>query len=54
MIKSEIYCSKCKRKIEDGEEAYFKLRYPKKKGFTEIKAYLSNESRTICTNCCDC
>jgi hypothetical protein len=36
--------------IED-EMVYVKMRYPKRKGFTEIKAYLRNEGKFICEEC---
>nr|WP_229594173.1 Fe3+ hydroxamate ABC transporter substrate-binding protein [Rossellomorea vietnamensis] len=30
---------------------YIKMRYPKKKGMTEIKTYLNNEGEFICEKC---
>ena len=44
-------CSKCKKEIKGDEVVYIKMRYPKRKGFTEIKAYLKNEGHFICEAC---
>lgn len=44
-------CSVCHKEIEDNEVIFVKMRYPKRKGMTEIKAYLKNEGRFICENC---
>ncbi|MDQ0271293.1 Fe3+ hydroxamate ABC transporter substrate-binding protein [Cytobacillus purgationiresistens] len=44
-------CTVCKREIKEDEWVYIKMRYPKRKGFTEIKAYLNNEGQFICENC---
>ncbi|TFE01556.1 Fe3+ hydroxamate ABC transporter substrate-binding protein [Jeotgalibacillus salarius] len=46
-------CINCDKEIEKNEQVYAKLRYPKRKGFTEIKAYLRNEAVFICENCFD-
>jgi len=32
---------------------FIKMRYPKGRGFTEIKAYLQNEGELICEDCFD-
>ena len=44
-------CMRCGKEIDDGEFVYIKMRYPKRKGFTEIKAYLRNEGEFICEPC---
>jgi len=33
------------------EVVYVKMRYPERKGMTEIKAYLQNEGKLICEDC---
>ena len=33
------------------EVVFIKMRYPKRKGFTEVKAYLKNEGQFICEAC---
>ena len=44
-------CMKCDKEIEDDEEVLVQIRYPKRKGFTEIKAFLSLEGKFICKGC---
>ncbi|MFB1081645.1 Fe3+ hydroxamate ABC transporter substrate-binding protein [Jeotgalibacillus sp. JSM ZJ347] len=44
-------CMSCGKEIEGDEQVYAKLRYPKRKGFTEIKAYLRNEAAFLCEGC---
>ena len=44
-------CIKCGNEIKDGEVVLIKMRYPKRKGITEIKAYLRNEGIFICEDC---
>jgi len=44
-------CMKCNNKIKDDEEIFVQIRYPKRKGFTEIKAYLNLEGKFICKEC---
>ncbi|MDQ0429454.1 hypothetical protein QOZ98_002282 [Planomicrobium stackebrandtii] len=51
MFNENPKCSLCNREIEGGEVVHVKMRYPKRKGFTEIKAYLKNEGRFTCTEC---
>jgi phage FluMu protein Com len=47
----EPKCTKCGKEIKAEEMVYIKMRYPKRKGMTEIKAYLKNEGRFICEDC---
>ncbi|WP_299092399.1 Fe3+ hydroxamate ABC transporter substrate-binding protein [uncultured Metabacillus sp.] len=51
MFREEPNCSTCGRAIKGDELVYVKLRYPKRRGMTEIKAYLKNEGRFICEEC---
>lgn len=44
-------CMKCNKEIEDDEEVFVQIRYPKQKGFTEIKAFLNLEGKFICKEC---
>lgn len=44
-------CMKCNEVIKDDEEVLVQIRYPKRKGFTEIKAYLNLEGKFICKEC---
>lgn len=53
MFNEKPACSRCGKEIEGDEMAYIKMRYPKRKGFTEIKAYLKNEGEFICEKCMD-
>ncbi|MGF2614803.1 Fe3+ hydroxamate ABC transporter substrate-binding protein [Rossellomorea vietnamensis] len=51
MFGEKAKCSVCEREIEGEEEVYVKMRWPKRKGMTEIKAYLKNEGKFICQSC---
>ena len=44
-------CIVCGKEIQEEDLVFVKLRYPKRKGFTEIKAYLRNEGQFICEDC---
>ncbi|RHW39358.1 Fe3+ hydroxamate ABC transporter substrate-binding protein [Lysinibacillus yapensis] len=44
-------CKKCDKEIKGDEEVYVQLRYPKRKGITEITAYLNLEGKFICKDC---
>lgn len=44
-------CIYCKKDIEKDEQALVIVPYPKKKGFTEIKAFLNIEGKFVCENC---
>lgn len=44
-------CMKCNTEIKGDEEIFVKLKYPKRKGFTEIKAFLNLEGKFICKEC---
>ncbi|MTD31271.1 Fe3+ hydroxamate ABC transporter substrate-binding protein [Planomicrobium sp. YIM 101495] len=44
-------CMYCRKEIGKDEEALVVVPYPKRKGFTEIKAYLDLEGKFICMDC---
>nr|WP_170287559.1 Fe3+ hydroxamate ABC transporter substrate-binding protein [Aquibacillus halophilus] len=44
-------CSVCNNEIKKNDVVYVKMNYPKRKGFTEIKAYLRNNGKFICEDC---
>jgi len=44
-------CMKCNNEIKEDEKVFVQMRYPKRKGFTEIKAYLNLEGKFICEKC---
>lgn len=51
MFTEKPVCTVCGNEIEGGEIVHLRMRYPKKKGFTEIKAYLKNEAEFTCEAC---
>lgn len=51
MFGQEPKCSQCGKEIQGDDVVYIKMRYPKRKGMTEIKAYLKNEGIFICEDC---
>jgi hypothetical protein len=51
MFGNKPKCSKCEKEIRGNDKVYIKMRYPEKKGMTEIKTYLNNEGRFICEGC---
>lgn len=51
MLDDKPKCRVCDKEIKDDDNVYVKMSYPKKKGFTEIKAYLRNEGKFICEGC---
>ncbi len=53
MFGKDPNCGKCGREIKGDEVVLVKMRYPKRKGMTEIKAYLKNEGSFICEACFD-
>jgi len=44
-------CMVCEKEIKGNDPVFVKMRYPERKGFTEIKAYLRNEGEFICEAC---
>lgn len=44
-------CYICHKKIQGNEEVYIRLVYPKRRGQTEIKAFLRNEGVFYCKKC---
>ena len=53
MFGEEPKCTKCGKEIKADEVVFVKMRYPKRKGMTEIKAYLKNEGSFLCEDCFD-
>lgn len=51
MFKITPKCSICEKEIKGNEVVFVKMRYPERKGMTEIKAYLQNEGELICEDC---
>ena len=47
----KLKCIVCDKEIKEDDIVFVKMRYPKRKGFTEIKAYLRNEGKFICEDC---
>lgn len=44
-------CQVCGREVEGGELVELQMRYPKRKGFAEVKAYLKLEAKFTCEAC---
>ncbi|WP_239587315.1 Fe3+ hydroxamate ABC transporter substrate-binding protein [Bacillus pakistanensis] len=44
-------CIECKKEIKGNDVVYVKMIFPKRRGMTEIKAYLQNEGKFICEDC---
>lgn len=44
-------CINCDKEIKEDDIVFVKIKYPKRRGFTEIKAYLRNEGKFICESC---
>ncbi|SNT54624.1 hypothetical protein SAMN05444672_14620 [Bacillus sp. OK838] len=51
MFKVIPKCSECDKEIIGNDVVFIKMRYPERKGMTEIKAYLQNEGKLICEDC---
>jgi hypothetical protein len=51
MFRNTPKCSNCEIEIKGNDVVYIKMRYPERKGMTEIKAYLNNEGKFICEKC---
>ncbi|WP_066060009.1 Fe3+ hydroxamate ABC transporter substrate-binding protein [Robertmurraya korlensis] len=51
MFKVTPVCTYCDKEIKGNEVVFVKMRYPERKGMTEIKAYLQNEGKLICEEC---
>lgn len=44
-------CTICDKEIKGDDAVFVRMRYPKHKGMTEIKAYLQNEGKFTCEDC---
>lgn len=51
MFNESPKCQVCGKEIEGGEPVHIHMHYPKRKGFTEIKAYLKTEAQFTCDAC---
>jgi hypothetical protein len=51
MFKITPQCSCCNKQIKGNEVVFVKMRYPERKGMTEIRAFLQNEGQFICEEC---
>lgn len=51
MFEEEPKCMNCGKEMKGDEIVFVKMRYPKRKGMTEIKAYLKNEGSFLCEPC---
>lgn len=51
MFKLETKCSMCGKEIQGNEEVIIKLRFPEKRGMTEIKAFLTHMGLITCLDC---
>lgn len=51
MFKVKPQCSNCGKLIEKNKVVFVKMRYPERKGMTEIKAFIQNEGIIICEDC---
>ncbi|WP_338036889.1 Fe3+ hydroxamate ABC transporter substrate-binding protein [Metabacillus litoralis] len=47
MLWDQPKCTICNKEIKEDEDVFVKIRYPKQKGFTEIKAYLRNNGNSF-------
>lgn len=53
MFGEDPKCVNCGKEIKADEVVLVKMRYPKRRGMTEIKAYLRNEGSFFCEVCFD-
>ncbi|MFS0605336.1 Fe3+ hydroxamate ABC transporter substrate-binding protein [Peribacillus frigoritolerans] len=53
MFGKDPNCGKWGKEMKGDEVVLVKMRYPRRKGMTEIKAYLKNEGIFICEACFD-
>ncbi|ADE68112.1 MULTISPECIES: hypothetical protein [Priestia] len=44
-------CSVCQKEIQPNEEVWVRMKYPSKRGVTEIKAFLHQEAQFVCMDC---
>ncbi|RMA94390.1 Fe3+ hydroxamate ABC transporter substrate-binding protein [Priestia megaterium] len=44
-------CSVCQKEIQPNEEVWMRMKYPSKRGMTEIKAFLHQEAQFVCMDC---
>lgn len=51
MLGDKPKCATCAKEIQGDDMVYVKMRYPRKKGVTEMKAYLNSHETFICEDC---
>lgn len=51
MPRGQPKCAMCAKEIQGDDMVYVKMPYPRKKGVTEIKAYLNKQGSFICEDC---
>lgn len=51
MLWDKPKCIECDKEIKENDIVFVKMRYPKRKEFTEIKVYLRNEGEFVCEGC---
>jgi hypothetical protein len=51
MFGKKPVCSKCDKEINAGDLIYVKMQYPRRKGMTEITAFLKKEGSFIFEKC---
>lgn len=51
MFNNHAKCFYCKKEIKGNELIFVKIRYPERRGFAEIKAFLQDEGQIICEAC---
>ncbi|ANU20758.1 Fe3+ hydroxamate ABC transporter substrate-binding protein [Planococcus plakortidis] len=51
MLNKAPECQVCGKEIEGDEVVHIQMRYPKRKGFAEVKAYLKLEGKFTCDVC---
>ncbi|MCP3739370.1 Fe3+ hydroxamate ABC transporter substrate-binding protein [Rossellomorea sp. BNER] len=44
-------CMGCNKEVKGNDEVYVKMRYPERRGRTEIRAFLQNEGKFLCNDC---
>ncbi|MDD1512905.1 Fe3+ hydroxamate ABC transporter substrate-binding protein [Priestia megaterium] len=44
-------CYVCQKEIQPNEEIWMRMKYPSKRGMTEIKAFLHKEAQFVCMDC---
>jgi hypothetical protein len=51
MFKIKERCYVCQKEIQPNEGVWMRMKYPSKRGMTEIKAFLHQEAQFVCMDC---